>query len=138
MLKNRSISLTTDAGVETVLEAPQEVIAVIQNFYELLTPDSGEYLRVLVHNKGFYGGTFINFVPGDGWYFDFDPYWSEQNPLDREYFEVMRSDLHDEFSESRTLEFEIYYKNLWRPSNISEDAKTTYDVFWRLSEAEEK
>lgn len=127
MAKGQLVFLHRDRAEEVVLEAPEEVIATIDNFYKLLP--AGESLQVNVMDTWYKGRTFV-LSKDDDYRFDFNPYWHETAPLRRDYAEMLRMDLNHEFGSKRSISFDTWKCGVWIPYAGPAEHAVDYGRFW--------
>ncbi|WP_237206499.1 hypothetical protein [Rothia nasimurium] len=127
MAQGQLVFLHSDGSEEVLLEAPEEVIATIHNFYELLQPQ--EALHVNVMETWYKGRTFV-LSATDNFRFEFHPYWHETAPLRRDYAEMLRMDLNREFGAKRSISFDTWKHGVWIPYAGPAEDEIDYDRFW--------
>lgn len=120
-----SISLMTDTGVHTVLEAPAEVIATVEHFLKFIPQDDALFLRVMVQNRSWFGGEYFDLAPSDKPEFVYD-----RDELRPEYLRWLCEDVTPEFEEGYSLSFDPWKGGIWTPVEISQERQVEYDRFW--------
>ena len=120
-----SISLLTDDGVHSLLEAPAEVIATIEHFWKFIPQGDDLALRILVQNRSWFGGEYFDLVPGDKPDFSYD-----SGNLRSEYLQWLCTDLAGEFENDYSLSFDTWKGGIWTPVGISAERQVEYDRFW--------
>lgn len=119
-----SISVMTDSGAVTVLEAPAEVVATVEHFLKFVPADTGHFLRVLVQTRYWFVGEYFDLSPSAEVEFVYS-----QDDLRREYLKLLCSDIAEEFEESYSLSFEKLNDGVWIPGELPEDSKLSYFPF---------
>lgn len=127
MAQGSLVLVHPDQSEVVVLEAPMEVIATIDDYYQHLS--DGQGLRVNVMDTWYRGRTY--FLSADDEYrFEYRPYWHETAPLRREYADLLRFDSLEEFRSKMSISFEPWKEGIWIPFEGPADHEVTYARFW--------